>query len=90
MSGYFCISSACLRLSAVLGEHEFVRELAGVLEDEADLLAALHLDPVRHVFHLAVALAHDDLDSRARAFSDCRARRPRSALMRIDVAQRSR
>jgi hypothetical protein len=43
-----------------------MRELANVLEHEADLFAALHLDAARHVFHLAVTLLHHNFDGACR------------------------
>src|ERR1700720_4232097 len=41
-------------------EDEFMVEQAVVVDDEPDLLALLHLDPVGHVQHLVAVLAHDD------------------------------
>ncbi|CAM5201434.1 hypothetical protein BTHI11S_04885 [Bosea thiooxidans] len=48
------------------GQHEFMVEFAVVAKLEANLLAATHLDPVGDEGHLAVLLAHHDLDDPGR------------------------
>jgi hypothetical protein len=44
------------------GEHEFVLQLPAVAQQEPDLLALAHFDPVGNEDHLPVQLAHRDLN----------------------------